>query len=120
MTTGTLSGGICFATQAAAARHECSLVARSAGIGATCFGYAAGPSETAGGPVLVTLNQRWQTTASGSYTGVPYQQQLQSCELEDYWPFALSVADGLLISGAVISCWIIAFAWRASRRALDA
>lgn len=118
MTTGTLSSGICFASQAAAARNECSMMARPGNQGMTCVGVSA-HSETAGGAVTVTFTQRWQTAGSSSFSTVSYPLPLQACELEDYWPWPMTVADGSLIAGAVASCWIAAAIWRWLRSTMD-
>ena len=119
MTTGTLSSGVCFASQAAAARNECSVMARAGNQGMTCSAVAAGPSETAGGAVTPTFTQRWQASGSTTFTTVTVALPLQPCEMEDYWPWALSVADGALIAGAVASVWIGGAVWRWLQRVVS-
>lgn len=50
--------------------------------------------------------------ADGSVSYVQYVPPVPSaCELQD--PFFLSVADGAVVSGAVASVWLAAWAWRA-------
>ena len=115
MTTGTLSSGMCFYTQGAAARHECSMMARQGNTGMTCVDVSP-VSETAGGAVSPTFSQRWQVSGSTSTTPTSIVVPLQACEVEDYWPWPLSVQDGTLIAVAVASVWLTAVAWRFVRR----
>lgn len=119
MTTGTLSGGMCFSSQAAAARNECSLSVKSGSNSLTCNGLTGTlPSETVGGSITVTLSQRWQAANSNSFTTVSYPVTLQACELEDYWPMPMTVENGIAIAVAVASCWLAAYAWRSVRRSM--
>lgn len=120
MTTGTLSGGICFPSQAAAARHECSLYVKAGSVGMHCYGLTGtAPSETDGGAVSVTLVQRWQSAASPSFQTVNYTTALAACEREDYWPWPMTAAEGTLIGGAIVAVWLIAAGVRYVLKALE-
>lgn len=119
MTTGTLSGGVCFASQAAAARNECSLMIKAGSAGMTCWAIQSAPLETSGGSVVVTFLQRWQSANSASYSQVAYNNTLQACELEDYWPMPLTASSGALIAAAVASAWLTAWGWKKLRQAVD-
>lgn len=117
--SGTLSAGVCFASQAAAARNECSLTVRnSTSVGFTCQAVLGSPSETDGGSYLMSYSQRFQTSQT-AFTTQTVTTQLLECSPQDYWPFAMSAADGVLISVAVASVWCSAWALRAVRSVLS-
>lgn len=60
-------------------------------------------------------------TCSPTVGSVTITPTLRACDETDwlsYYPLSLSVADGLIVSGAIASVWIIAWVWRSLVAAL--
>lgn len=108
--TGFASVGRCHPSADLAAAHLC--------------GSAFPVVESSGGSIVVTSCEASsaayltlsRTVDGASALGVTVTASYPACdELEwlSYNPFGLSLADGLLVSGAIALVWSMAWAWRA-------
>lgn len=118
---GSAALGQCFATALEAAAFTCGTSYPSVSTGVDTDGTIVAASVQCTAYTASTLQLRRQKNG-GVAAVVQQPTSFVSCDQTEwlnYHPFQLNASDGALVSGAVIGCWLLAYAWRASRQVVD-
>lgn len=116
MSVGFAAAGRCFPTATEAAAYVCGASFPVTTSSTTVASVWSCMSSTS-----TALNLRRNQSGSIVNLDQSVTVSFSSCETTDwaaYYPFGLTVSDGLLVGGAVATVWIGAFVWKALRRTL--